>query len=209
MNKIASKSLIILACVVFCLGTVIFLLRLAREGNSERQSAQREPASDSKASCGHDDWVEYTDNDYGYRICHPAGLTAVPLSDGDLRYESFGGMLDPNGGVSFAALGKGVFGVKIYKDAPVDSLDEWLKLVNSGGEKYRQEKDIVVDGNEAMVTHLVSVTAGQEESFLNEKKTVFFRGGYLFEIWTSFYGDDNAPQTVWDSFHFIDNPKTH
>lgn len=189
MRKITLRIIIILAGVAICLAVAFFLTKSANENILN--------------SCGRDDWNQYSDNVFGFTVCHPSELTATALHDGDITYGTSPGRLDPNGGVSFSANNKGVFGVKVYNNPPVASLDEWLKFVNVDGEKYRKENETAIDGNEAMVTYLVSVMAGQEELFINEKRTVFFKDGNLFEIWTSFYGDDNAPQSVWDSFHFV------
>ena len=131
-------------------------------------------------------WQLYSDTRYHFSIVYPESMDAI-LSDE---------------GVSFAARGPGVMGVKVYRDTPFQSTDEWLAAQNGERETLRKEKTIHVDGVDALVTYYVSVMPEFEETFPNEKRTVFLKDGDLYEIWTKFYDDPTVHEAVWESFEF-------
>jgi len=97
-------------------------------------------------------------------------------------------------------------GVKVYVNPSVSSFDAWLAFENQRSENTRidVEESIIIGGQEALVTHKVSLLSDPEEPFVDEKRAVLFRDGVLFEIWTKFYENESDHERVWESFGFLD-----
>jgi hypothetical protein len=174
-----------------------FLMNSLYHFNKKNTTATTENKNTNNTTSNIDQWKEYKDKADGFTIAYPSNLQAIPLDPDNII-----GNQTPDGGVSFATRGPGTMGVKIYKKTPFLSLDEWFIQKNAEREILRKEKNIHIAGYEAMVTYYVSVMPDFEETFPNEKRTVFLKNGDLYEIWTKFYHNPDANEIVWNSFTF-------
>ena len=188
-----SKRNIHIGITVACVAVIAFVLFK----HPFRQNDVRTETG-TAATDGGNDWAFYEDSVFGFRIPYPGYLHVFPIEpkkNPDNR--------SPDAGVSFANVeGPGTMGVKIYKNVPYQSTNEWLARQNVERETLRKEQVIQIDGYEALVTYNVSVMQGFEETFPKEKRTVFLKDGDLYEIWTNSYSNPELHQTVWQRFQF-------
>lgn len=152
------------------------------------------------------EWSTYVDEDFNYQIDYPSRFDSVPTGG-----DGFGASkkdLVEDGGVSFAnGDAPGPMGVKVYVNPSVTTLEAWLAAESQqqaqASVRVEVEKVIDIDGHEAWVTYPVYAVPGSEESFIQEKKTMFFKDGILYQIWTKFYDDENDHARAWESFRFM------
>ncbi|MFH1254886.1 MAG: hypothetical protein V1667_00195 [bacterium] len=155
-------------------------------------------------------WSAYYDERYKYQIDFPAGLNATNIFEHTRKVKLSKDSVDnfltltTNGGVTFASadIPLSVISIEIFDNSEFKTTDEWLKNENIRELNRIIEKKINIDGNEAIITHQISMLNGKIfEEFKNPKTTVFIKDNTLFVITTSM--DDNDSEKVWNSFKFI------
>ncbi|MFH1565510.1 MAG: hypothetical protein ABIC82_06800 [bacterium] len=162
-----------------------------------------------------EEWNTYYDERYKYSLDFPSGLNVSTIYETmvELSENLGGGFLTTNGGVSFSPtnLPLSVIAVGVFENNKFLSPDEWLENKNSKElnntvknefvSKSVIEKKISIDGNEAIVTHQVSMLDGKIfEEFKNAKTTVLIKDNNLFTIYTVM--EDSENEKVWNSFKF-------
>ena len=141
------------------------------------------------------DWNTYKDEKYLFKIDYPSDQEIIILDPEEVDAKD---QLYANGGVSFAKLGPGLMGVKVYEDIESTSIEEWFSMRGSQFLNLKKEEVISIDGYDAIVTH----KATEQEEFLHEKRVYFLKDGDLYEIWTNFYENPELHKIVWESMQF-------
>ncbi|MFH1187762.1 MAG: hypothetical protein V1688_02770 [bacterium] len=164
------------------------------------------PAEENLNAEPKEEWSTYYDERYKYSLDFPSGLNVDAIYENrvELPEDSGGGYLITNGGVNFSYPADGPWAmiVNVFENSKYKSLDEWLESKQGEYEINVVEKRINIDGNEAMVTHLASVSDGKiSEEFKNEKETVFIKDHNLFIIYTRSTRTEDY-EKVWNSFKF-------
>lgn len=171
------KKVLISASIIIILSTVYFIFSETKIFDSDVK------------------WTVYKDNVYGYEISYPDNLHIKE------KYDQPMGTEIANKIIYFLQNDDyGVINIKIFDNTTIKSLDQWLEIETQKSEYQRPvvEKNIIVDGYNAITTH---VQSDYESETLNlyDKTTVFIRDNTLFEINARFV-DDTSYDKVLSSF---------
>lgn len=150
-------------------------------------------------------WLTYYDEKYRYNLSYPSELIATPKYEQVVKgSENFNNTLNKlNGGVNFSQVdGYGIIDVSVFENTNFISTDDWIDMENRNSEhqKIVIEERIIIDNDEAVVTH----TQGDFETeitYFPEKTTVLIKDDILLKLVTRFVSDAEH-RKVWDSFHF-------